>query len=82
MGVAVHGKSGERRKRLGRRLKEVRWPARLRLPRTRRGQRRLVQGLMVACVLALVPATWMRLEAGDRVGTAADAPVREVAVVF
>lgn len=82
MGVAVRGKSGERRNRLGRRLKEVRWPARLRLPRTRRGQRRLVQGLMAACVLALVPATWMRLEAGDRVGTTADAPVREVAVVF
>lgn len=82
MGVAVRGKRGERRKRLGRRLKEVRWPARLRPPRTRRGQRRLVQGLMVACVLALVPATWMRLEAGDRVGTTADAPVREVAVVF
>ncbi|MEV6474104.1 ElyC/SanA/YdcF family protein [Streptomyces sp. NPDC051657] len=54
----------------------------LRLPRTRRGQRRLVQGLVAACVLALVPATWMRLEAGDRVGTTAEAPAREVAVVF
>ncbi|MFD4235995.1 vancomycin high temperature exclusion protein [Streptomyces sp. NPDC058542] len=54
----------------------------LRLPRTRRGQRRLVQGLVAACVLALVPATWMRLEAGDRVGTTAEAPSREVAVVF
>ncbi|MEU6951117.1 ElyC/SanA/YdcF family protein [Streptomyces sp. NPDC045714] len=53
-----------------------------RLPRTRRGQRRLVQGLVAACVLALVPATWMRLEAGDRVGTTAEAPAREVAVVF
>ncbi|MGW0977296.1 SanA/YdcF family protein [Streptomyces griseus] len=69
---------------LARRLKETRWPARpaLRLPRTRRGRRRLVQGLMAACVLALVPATWMRLEAGDRVGTTAEAPAREVAVVF
>lgn len=57
------------------------WPV-LRLPRTRRVQRRLVQGLMVACVLALVPATWMRLESGDRVGTTAEAPAREVAVVF
>ncbi|WDG33664.1 YdcF family protein [Streptomyces sp. CA-278952] len=54
----------------------------LRLPRTRRVQRRLVQGLVAACVLALVPATWMRLEAGDRVGTTAEAPAREVAVVF
>ncbi|WP_413253022.1 vancomycin high temperature exclusion protein [Streptomyces anulatus] len=54
----------------------------LRLPRTRRVQRRLVQGLMAACVLALVPATWMRLESGDRVGTTAEAPAREVAVVF
>ncbi len=70
--------------RLGRRLKGVRWPTRpaLRLPRTRRGRRWLVQGLMAACVLALVPATWMRLEAGDRVGTTAEAPAREVAVVF
>ncbi|MDX2918925.1 ElyC/SanA/YdcF family protein [Streptomyces sp. FL06-04B] len=56
--------------------------AAVRLPRTRRGQRRLVQGLMVAGVLALAPATWMRLGAGDRVGTAAGAPAREVAVVF
>ncbi|MFE7449462.1 SanA/YdcF family protein [Streptomyces griseus] len=54
----------------------------LRLPRTRRVQRRLVQGVVAACVLALVPATWMRLEAGDRVGTTAEAPAREVAVVF
>lgn len=54
----------------------------LRLPRTRRVQRRLFQGLVAACALALVPATWMRLEAGDRVGTTAEAPAREVAVVF
>ncbi|MFI1929954.1 vancomycin high temperature exclusion protein [Streptomyces sp. NPDC020330] len=57
------------------------WPV-VRLPRTRRVQRRLAQGLMVACALALAPATWMRLEAGDRVGTTAGAPAREVAVVF
>ncbi|WP_405638520.1 SanA/YdcF family protein [Streptomyces sp. NBC_01178] len=54
----------------------------LRPPRTRRGRRRLVQGVAAVCVLALVPATWMRLEAGGRVGTVADAPAREVAVVF
>ncbi|MFJ1630625.1 SanA/YdcF family protein [Streptomyces anulatus] len=64
-----------------RRSRSASWPV-LRLPRTRRVQRRLVQGLMAACVLALVPATWMRLESGDRVGTTAEAPAREVAVVF
>ncbi|MEU0097718.1 ElyC/SanA/YdcF family protein [Streptomyces sp. NPDC006267] len=62
--------------RLPQRLAGLRWP------RTRQAQRRLAQGLMAACVLALAPATWMRLEAGDRVGTAAEAPAREVAVVF
>ncbi|MFC8625042.1 SanA/YdcF family protein [Streptomyces anulatus] len=64
-----------------RRSRLTSWPV-LRLPRTRRVQRRLAQGLMAACVLALVPATWMRLESGDRVGTTAEAPAREVAVVF
>ncbi|WP_434091588.1 SanA/YdcF family protein [Streptomyces anulatus] len=67
--------------RLSARSRPTSWPV-LRLPRTRRVQRRLVQGLMAACVLALVPATWMRLESGDRVGTTAEAPAREVAVVF
>ncbi|EHM29470.1 vancomycin high temperature exclusion protein [Streptomyces anulatus] len=67
--------------RLSARSRLPSWPV-LRLPRTRRVQRRLVQGLMAACVLALVPATWMRLESGDRVGTTAEAPAREVAVVF
>lgn len=55
---------------------------RLRLPRSRRGRRLAVQGLMALCVLALLPATWMRLGAGTRVGTTADAPAREVAMVF
>ncbi|MFJ7410317.1 vancomycin high temperature exclusion protein [Streptomyces sp. NPDC098077] len=50
--------------------------------RTRRVQRLLVQGLVAACVLVLAPATWMRVEAGERVGTTAEAPAREVAVVF
>ncbi|MGW1230876.1 SanA/YdcF family protein [Streptomyces californicus] len=63
-------------RRAGRRLAGVR------PPRTRRGRRRLVQVVMAVCVLAVVPATWMRLEAGGRVGTVADAPAREVAVVF
>jgi vancomycin permeability regulator SanA len=53
-----------------------------RLPRTRAGQRRLVQAVMAGCVLALLPATWMYAVTGDRLRTAADVPRTEVAVVF
>lgn len=53
-----------------------------RLPRTRRGQRRLVQVLMVVCAVAPAPATWLHTTADARVRTTAGAPVREVAVVF
>ncbi|TLS46447.1 hypothetical protein FE633_09000 [Streptomyces montanus] len=53
-----------------------------RLPRTRAGQRRAVQALMLLCVLALLPATWMFTVTGDRLRTAADVPRTEVAVVF
>ncbi|WP_327711237.1 YdcF family protein [Streptomyces sp. NBC_00464] len=53
-----------------------------RLPRTRRGRRLAVQGLMVGCVLALAPATWMHTVADARVRTAADVPAQQVAVVF
>ncbi|MEU2910623.1 SanA/YdcF family protein [Streptomyces massasporeus] len=53
-----------------------------RLPRTRRGQRRLVQAVMAGCVLALLPATWMYTVAGDRLRTTADVPRTDVAVVF
>ncbi|MGW2084344.1 SanA/YdcF family protein [Streptomyces sp. NPDC001880] len=67
----------------------VKWPGRQllgrfrpRWPRTRRGQRRAVQGVMAACVLALAPSTWTYAVAGSRVGTTADAPAHEVAVVF
>lgn len=55
---------------------------RWRLPRTRTGQRRLVQAVMAACVLALLPATWMYAVTGDRLRSAADVPHTEVAVVF
>ncbi|WP_405459916.1 YdcF family protein [Streptomyces sp. NBC_00101] len=51
-------------------------------PLTRRGQRRSLQGLMVACVLALAPMTWMYTVAQAHVRTTADAPERGVAVVF
>ncbi|MGW0762239.1 SanA/YdcF family protein [Streptomyces sp. NPDC002814] len=53
-----------------------------RLPRSRTGQRRLVQAVMLGCVLALLPATWMYVVAGDRLRTTADVPRTEVAVVF
>ncbi|WP_328326318.1 MULTISPECIES: SanA/YdcF family protein [unclassified Streptomyces] len=53
-----------------------------RLPRTRRGRRRAVQAVMLGCVLALTPATWMFAVAGDGVRTAADVPRADVAVVF
>ncbi|MGV9564822.1 SanA/YdcF family protein [Streptomyces sp. NPDC003480] len=53
-----------------------------RLPRTRAGQRRTVQGLMLLCVLALLPSTWLYLATGDRLRTVADVPRTEVAVVF
>jgi vancomycin permeability regulator SanA len=52
------------------------------LPRTRTGQRRLVQAVMLGCVLALLPATWMYVVTGDRLRTTADVPRTEVAVVF
>ncbi|MGY3201544.1 SanA/YdcF family protein [Streptomyces sp. TE5632] len=53
-----------------------------RLPRTRTGRRRLVQAGMAACVLALLPATWMHLAADGRLRTTADVPRTDVAVVF
>ncbi|MEU5506108.1 SanA/YdcF family protein [Streptomyces fungicidicus] len=53
-----------------------------RLPRTRTGWRRLVQGVVAVCVLALLPATWLRLTTDDRLRTTADVPRAEVAVVF
>ncbi|MER7774398.1 ElyC/SanA/YdcF family protein [Streptomyces sp. NPDC096191] len=53
-----------------------------RLPRTRTGQRRLIRAVVAACVLALLPATWMHLVTGDRLRTTADVPRTEVAVVF
>ncbi|MGW0764423.1 SanA/YdcF family protein [Streptomyces sp. NPDC002676] len=55
---------------------------RSRLPRTRRGQRRLVQAVMAVCVLALLPAAWLFVSTADRLRTTADAPRAEVAMVF
>lgn len=56
--------------------------ARLRLPRTRHGRRRLLRWTVVVCVLALLPATWLRLTTDDRVRSEADVPSEPVAVVF
>ena len=56
--------------------------SRLRLPRTRRGRRRAVQLAMAVLVLALLPATWVRLAGDSRVRTEADVPSEPVAVVF
>ncbi|WP_199835907.1 vancomycin high temperature exclusion protein [Streptomyces sp. TP-A0356] len=53
-----------------------------RLPRTRAGQRRAVQGLVLLCVLALLPTTWLFLATDDRLRTTADVPRTQVAVVF
>ncbi|MFF7854093.1 ElyC/SanA/YdcF family protein [Streptomyces sp. NPDC007904] len=53
-----------------------------RLPRTRAGRRRLAQAVMAACVLTLLPATWLRLTADGRLRGPADVPRTPVAVVF
>ncbi|WP_331445777.1 vancomycin high temperature exclusion protein [Streptomyces xanthochromogenes] len=62
-------------------MQRIRWK-RPRPPRTRAGRRRLVQGLVAGCVLALAPATWLYTSTGGRIGTVADAPAAGVAVVF
>jgi vancomycin permeability regulator SanA len=49
---------------------------------TRRGRRWLVRGAVLACVLALAPATWLRTSTADSLRTTADVPARDVAVVF
>ncbi|MEU6771391.1 ElyC/SanA/YdcF family protein [Streptomyces sp. NPDC046759] len=53
-----------------------------RLPRTRRGRRRLVQAVMAGCVLALLPMTWLYVSTAERLRTTANAPRAQVAVVF
>ncbi|GCD37807.1 membrane protein [Streptomyces chrestomyceticus JCM 4735] len=56
--------------------------SRVRLPRTRRGQRRAFQVAVLACVLALLPATWMNAAAASRIRMVEDVPAAPVAVVF
>ncbi|MFI6283220.1 vancomycin high temperature exclusion protein [Streptomyces sp. NPDC051018] len=55
---------------------------RLRLPRTRRGQRLIAQAVMVGTVVALAPATWMHTTADGRVRAASEVPAQDVAMVF
>ncbi|MFF0444967.1 vancomycin high temperature exclusion protein [Streptomyces sp. NPDC004609] len=57
-------------------------PGRLRLPRTRRGQRLIAQAVMLGSVVALAPMTWMHTTADSRIRTAAEVPAQDVAVVF
>lgn len=63
-------------------FRRLRLRLRLRLPRTRAGQRRLVQAVMAGCVLALLPATWLYVSTADRLHSTADVPRTKVAVVF
>jgi vancomycin permeability regulator SanA len=56
--------------------------SRWKLPRTRRAQRLTVQAVMLGCVLALAPSTWMHAVADSRVRTVAQVPAQDVAVVF
>ncbi|MFG3098059.1 vancomycin high temperature exclusion protein [Streptomyces sp. NPDC048202] len=53
-----------------------------RLPRTVRGRRRLVRGVVAGGVLALLPSTWLYVSTADRLRTAADVPRTDIAVVF
>lgn len=65
-----------------RRLLPSKGTAWLRLPRTRKVQRRTAQAVMALCVLGLLPATWLFVTTDDRIGTVADAPRTRVAMVF
>ncbi|RDG35405.1 SanA/YdcF family protein [Streptomyces corynorhini] len=67
------------RDRLSRRSRR---PGEPRLWRTRRGQRRIAQAVMLACVLMLLPSTWLHAVADSRVRTVEDVPAHDVAVVF
>ncbi|MER5438546.1 ElyC/SanA/YdcF family protein [Streptomyces sp. NPDC002790] len=54
----------------------------MRLPRTRRAQRRITQALMATCVLALLPATWLHTSTGDHLRTVASTPHTNTTIVF
>lgn len=71
--------SASKASRLTLRLPQPRIP---KLPRSRRSRRRIVQAIMLACVFAIAPATWMHVVADSRVRTVAEVPAQDVAVVF
>lgn len=52
------------------------------LPATRKGRRRAVQAVMAACVLGLLPVTWVHAAADARLRRVEDVPPAPVAVVF
>ncbi|MGK5642004.1 SanA/YdcF family protein [Streptomyces sp. URMC 126] len=52
------------------------------LPATRKGRRRTVQAVMAACVLAVLPVTWVHAAAESRLWQADDVPPAPVAIVF
>lgn len=54
----------------------------VRLPRTRHGRRRLLRWCVAVCVVALLPATWLKVTGDSRLRTVADVPREPVAVVF
>ncbi|WP_441248673.1 SanA/YdcF family protein [Kitasatospora sp. McL0602] len=56
----------------------------MRIPKLsgRRPQRRAFQALVLLCGLGLAPSAWLWTDAGQRVGTVAEAPAAPVAVVF
>ncbi|MBO0656864.1 YdcF family protein [Streptomyces triculaminicus] len=56
--------------------------ARLRLPTTRTGRRHLVWAVMTACVLGLLPATWVFVSGTPRVRDIGEVPSAPVAMVF
>ncbi|MFF3557187.1 vancomycin high temperature exclusion protein [Streptomyces tsukubensis] len=79
---SLRGLHARLRERVPGRIRSGAAALRPRLPRSRRGRRRLVQVVMAGAVLALAPTTWLHLSAGDRVRTVADVPAQDVAVVF
>ncbi|MFD9724536.1 vancomycin high temperature exclusion protein [Streptomyces sp. NPDC059072] len=64
------------------RLPKVEWSRAAARPRTVRARRLTVQAVMAGCVLALLPSAWTHAAAAGRLGTTAQAPAGEVAVVF
>ncbi|MFD7555473.1 vancomycin high temperature exclusion protein [Streptomyces sp. NPDC059533] len=64
------------------RLPKVEWSRAAARLRTVRARRRAVRAVMAGCVLALLPSAWTHAAASGRLGTTAQAPAGEVAVVF